>query len=281
MAANLASNPTPSSNESELPPRWVVAEVGEAPLEERAISWSADLAGLDPLVEQLRATGIGFELVEVSGSAAAGFPVDGDRPRYWESLNPTHRYLGSLSAHVEVYLLSGTLYVVDDSGPGSPELLGTLDAQLGPRPPDPDDAGVAEDDPAWMAMSDRDLEWLGAVESSPLAAALSSMATDAGWALIEELRSGGFDPHGEERLVLWVANRAGALISPPEPGHAELVEVSNSELGASHTLVGEADGRCAVLSNAKPSAFGEGLVSVKTEHGMLLLDADGTSLVEP
>lgn len=51
----------------------------------------------------------------------------------------------------------------------------------------------------------------------------------------------------------------------------KLVQVMH--LDATHVLVGESGGLCAVYSSA-PSGFGWGLWGVETEHGMLLLDPD-------
>ena len=69
-------------------------------------------------------------------------------------------------------------------------------------------------------------------------------------------------------------------MDPETRATSSTVVVKNSELSSRHVLVGDADGRCAVYSDARPSAFGSGLVSVHTEHGTLLLDPDGSSIVE-
>ena len=89
---------------------------------------------------------------------------------------------------------------------------------MGPRPEDPDDAGVDEDDPRWLEMSNVDLAWLRAVESSRLAAALDTMGAVTGWHFVSELGSGGFDPHGDVSLLVWIADAAGRLAeASPEP----------------------------------------------------------------
>ena len=191
-------------------PRWVVAEPGTAPLAERLIGYSERLADLDLLVDARRRAGEAYELVEVTGPDTACCPLDGERPRYWESAHPGHQRIAEIAPGIEVYRDGALLLVVDDTGPGSPQLVGALPADLGPRPPDPDEVGSNMDDPTWMAMSHADLTWLGTVDASPLAAALATMAAGAGWFLVEALRAGGYDP-AAEAVHVWLADRVGHL----------------------------------------------------------------------
>jgi len=189
-------------------PRWVVAEPGPAPLSDRLIGYSERLADLDTLIDARRKDGGAYELVEVVGPDTACCPLAGERPRYWESLHRSDEFICEVAAGIEVYRRGPLLLVVDDTGPGSPELLGALPAGLGPRPDDPDESGVAEDDPRWLAMSDADITWLAVVDASSLSAAMSSLGATAGWFLIEALRAGGYDPAGGD-VRIWLADRVG------------------------------------------------------------------------
>lgn len=191
-------------------PRWVLATPGEAPLAERLIAFGAERAELAEVEASLRGENRPYEVVEVVGPEAAQFPLEGERPRYWEFLHPADELVGEVAAGIEVYRRGGELLIVDDTGPGSPEAVGALADGLGPRPADPDDAGVDEEDPAWMEMSDRDLAWLESVEDSGLARALATMGALGGWFFVEALRQGGYQP-GTDSVEVWLADRAGRL----------------------------------------------------------------------
>ena len=191
-------------------PRWVLAEPGPAPLAERLIGYGERLADLDDLVDARRRDAAAYELVEVTGPDTACCPLAGERPRYWESMHPEDEVVGEVASGIEIYRRGELLLVVDDTGPGSPELLGTLPAFLGPRPEDPDASGAVEGGQLWMAMSSRDETWVDIVEASPLTEALAAMGAGAGWSLVEALRAGGYDPAAES-VHIWLANRAGQL----------------------------------------------------------------------
>ena len=196
-------------------PRYVLARRGAAPLTERALHYSADEAGLAgawAVVQDAAGTAgtDSFEVVEVSGDAAWAFPLDDERPRYWESLHTDDEWLGDVAPQVEVYRRGAMLLVVDDSGVGSPELVGMVPEAVGCRPADPDNLGIAEDDPGWFLMADHDLSWLEAAQQSQLAKQLAVLGAHAGWFLVELLRPAGFDPYGED-LVLWLCDRVAAV----------------------------------------------------------------------
>jgi hypothetical protein len=199
-------------------PRWVLAKVGDGPLADRMISYaeSEELLTETLAADQALAAGEGWparEIVRVVGADAKHFPLEGERPRYWESLHPAHELLGQIAEGIELYRRNetGELLIIDDTGPCSPELLGTIPAGLGPRPPDPDDAGVPEDDPRWEQMASADLAWLRQVQASSLSRALQSQSATRGWSLVQTFVAAGFEPHGSDDLMFWVADRAGRL----------------------------------------------------------------------
>ncbi len=51
----------------------------------------------------------------------------------------------------------------------------------------------------------------------------------------------------------------------------ETTTVKGSDLNSTHVLVGESGGLSAIYE-VHPSSFGFGLLDVRTEHGLLLLD---------
>jgi hypothetical protein len=195
--------------------RWVIAQPGDDPLEMRATGWRATREEAEEFIAEALADG-SLEIVELTGrDAAEKFPLEGEGPRYWESLHPNDALLGNIAPGIEVYRQESPaeILIIDDTGPGSPELVGTLPADLGPCPPDPDDEGVPEDDPRWMEMSDVDYAWLQAAQATNLAARLNILSADAGWQFIEALRAGGYDPLARTRedALLWIADKAGRL----------------------------------------------------------------------
>jgi hypothetical protein len=195
--------------------RWVIAHPGDDPLEIRATGWRATREEAEAFIAEAPSD-VGLEIVELTGrDAAEKFPLEGEGPRYWEALHPDDRLLGDIAPDIEVYRREGVseILIIDNTGPGSPELVGTLPTDLGPCPPDPDDEGVAEDDPRWMEMSDVDYAWLQAAEATNLAGKLSALSADAGWYFVEALRAGGYDPLARTRVdaLLWIADKAGHL----------------------------------------------------------------------